>query len=524
MHKYSIGIDIGTTSTKAILFNDSGEVLEEASVGYPLLNPEPKAAEQDPDDIVTAVKKATRIVIQQANLSPKQINFLSFSAAMHSLIALDEAGKPLTASITWADQRSEKQATKLKETNGQEIYEKTGTPIHSMSPLVKLIWLREEKPEIFNQAALFLGIKEYVFYELFGEYVCDYSIASATGLFNIHTLDWDEEALKTARISKEQLPRLVPTTEIFTNMKEDVALELGLSSKTPVVIGANDGCLANLGVNAIESGVVALTIGTSGAIRTVVDRPITDPEGRIFCYALTENHWVVGGAVNNGGMIYNWMMEELADVEIAEALANNQSPYDLMTEKISSVKAGSNGLLFYPYLSGERAPLWNANAKGSFYGLSLIHKKEHMMRAVLEGINLNLYLVYRALETVIGQPEKIHASGGFAKSPLWRQMVADIFNTEVHTSQTVESSALGAVFLGRFAMGELASLEEGIKLIGTAEINQPQVDQVEVYQELIPIYEKIGHLLESGYDEITNFQQKFKPIIKTEDFIINLAT
>lgn len=510
MHKYSIGIDIGTTSTKAILFNDSGEVLEEASEGYLLLTPEPKTAEQNPDEIVAAVKAATRTVIQQTNLMPEKIKFLSFSAAMHSLIALDEAGKPLTASITWADQRSEKQARQLKETNGQAIYEKTGTPIHSMSPLVKLIWLREEKPEIFNQAALFLGIKEYVFYELFGEYVCDYSIASATGLFNIHTLDWDEEALETARISKEQLPRLVPTTEVFTNMNEEVALELGLSPRTPIVIGANDGCLANLGVNAIEPGIVALTIGTSGAIRTVIDKPITDPEGRIFCYALTENHWVVGGAVNNGGMIFNWMMEEFADAEIAEAQAKNQNPYDLVSDKIASVKPGSNGLLFYPYLAGERAPLWNANARGSFYGLSLTHKKEHMMRAVLEGINLNLYLVYRALESVIGQPEKIHASGGFAKSPLWRQMVADIFNTEVHTSQTVESSALGAVLLGRFAMGESVSLEESKKLIGTTEINQPQANQVEVYQELIPLYEKMGHLLESGYDEITAFQQKYE--------------
>ncbi len=507
---YSIGIDIGTTSTKAIIFNDLGEVLKEASVGYPLLNPEPKAAEQNPDEIVTAVKEAIRMVIQQMNLKPDEIKFLSFSAAMHSLIALDDWGNPLTHSITWADQRSEKQARQLKETNGQAIYEKTGTPIHSMSPFVKLVWLREDKPEIFNNAAFFLGIKEYLFYNLFGEYVCDYSIASATGLFNIHTLDWEEEALETAHISREQLPKLVPTTEIFTNMKEEVAFELGLSPHTPIVIGANDGCLANLGVNAIEPGIVALTIGTSGAIRTVVDRPITDPEGRIFCYALTENHWVVGGAVNNGGMIFNWMIEKFADAEIAEAQAKNLNPYDLVSDKIASVKAGSNGLLFYPYLSGERAPLWNANAKGSFYGLSLIHKKEHMMRAVLEGINLNLYLVYRALESVIGQPEKIHAAGGFAKSPLWRQMIADIFNTEVHISQTVESSALGAVLLGRFAMGELASLEEGVKLIGTAEINHPQANQVEVYQELIPLYEKMGHLLESGYDEITAFQQKYE--------------
>lgn len=509
MNTYSIGIDIGTTSTKAIIFSDAGETIQEFAVEYPLLTPEPKAAEQNPDDIVQAVKVTVQTVIQQANLQPENIKLLSFSAAMHSLIALDEMGTPLTASITWADQRSEAQAQRLKETNGQAIYENTGTPIHPMAPLSKLIWLREEKAAIFNNAKKFIGIKEYVFYALFGEYVVDYSIASATGLFNIHTLDWDDEALATTQITKEQLPRLVPTTEIFTNMKADIAAELGISSNTPVVIGANDGCLANLGVNAIDPGVVALTIGTSGAIRTVTNKPITDPEGRIFCYALTENHWVVGGPVNNGGMIYSWMIEEFGHLEKIAAKETDANLYDLIANQISSVQPGAEGLFFYPYLSGERAPLWNANAKGSFYGLALQHKREHMMRAVLEGINLNLHLVYQALEPFIGKPDKIHGSGGFAQSNLWRQMLADIFDTELHISQTVESSALGAVLLGRYALGEMKTLEEAAQIIGTADINKPIKENVAIYEKLIPIYEKIGGILEAGYEDITAFQQEY---------------
>lgn len=510
MNTYSIGIDIGTTSTKAVIFTDAGETIQEAAVEYPLLTPEPKAAEQDPDEIVAAVKTATRMVIETADLAAADIKLLSFSAAMHSLIALDETGKPITASLTWADQRSETQARQLKEANGPSIYQKTGTPIHPMSPLSKLIWLREEKSDIFKQADKFIGIKEYVFYHLFGEYVSDYSIASATGLFNIHTLDWDEEALATAGITKEQLPKVAPTTAVFQGMRPDIALDLGILPETPIVIGANDGCLANLGVNAIEPGVVALTIGTSGAIRTVTDKPVTDPEGRIFCYALTENHWVVGGPVNNGGMVYNWMMDEIGRLETVEANRTDKSRYDLIADRIASTKPGADGLLFFPYLSGERAPLWNANAKGSFYGLTLRHKREHMMRAVLEGINLNLYLVYRALENHIGKPDKIHASGGFALSKLWRQIVADIFDTQIHVSQTVESSALGAVILGRYAIGDLASLEEGTDIIGTTEINSPIPKNVAVYQELIPLYEKIGAILEAGYDEMTDFQQKYK--------------
>lgn len=507
MNTYSIGVDIGTTSTKAIVFNDSGESIQKASITYPLLTPEVKAAEQDPNEILEAVVNTICDVIKKAHLKPNEIKLLSFSAAMHSLIALDKNFNPLTASITWADQRSEKQARCLRLKNGQSLYKNTGTPIHSMSPLVKLVWLREEKPEIFKKSKYFIGIKEYIFYILFGEFVIDYSIASATGLFNIHTLDWDREALETAQISPDQLPKVVPTTEIF-NIREELSIKLGISSNTPVVIGANDGCLANLGASAIEPGSVALTIGTSGAIRTVVKNPITDPEGRVFCYALTDNHWVVGGAVNNGGIIFNWMIQELLDLDVTKQ-HNKVSPYDIVSDIISNVTPGAEGLLFFPYLSGERAPLWNSNARGSFYGLNITHKKDHMIRAVLEGINLNLYLVYRALEKVIGQPSKINVSGGFAKSKIWRQIVANIFNSDVYTSNTVENSALGAVLLGRYAVGDFNSLEEATHIIKTIEVTRPEEDSVNIYRELIPLYEKVGKLLESTYDEISYFQQRY---------------
>jgi len=510
MRTYSIGIDIGTTSTKAIVFSDSGENIRQVSVEYPLLRPESNAAEQNPDEIFDAVVLATKKVILDAQLTKDQIRFISFSAAMHSLIALDKQDRPLTGSITWADQRSEYYARKLNEQNGPAIYQKTGTPIHSMSPLSKLIWMREEKPRTFKQADHFIGIKEYVFHKLFGKYVVDYSIASATGLFNIHTLDWDDEALKTAQITRDQLPKAVPTTTVFREMKPEIADVIGIHPDTPVVIGASDGCLANLGVNAIEPGVIAMTIGTSGAIRTVTNRPVTDPQGRFFCYALTENHWVIGGPVNNGGMIFDWMINELGKEETAEALQTGQNPFSLITEKIDTVPAGAEGLLFYPYLTGERAPLWNANAKGSFYGLALHHKKEHMMRAVLEGINLNLYMVYQTLESIIGSPDEIHASGGFAQSNVWRQMLADIFNTDIHVAHTVESSAFGATILGRYALDEINSLEEGSKDIESIDINQPKTKNVEIYKELVPIYSRISKLFEDGYDEITAFQQKYK--------------
>ncbi|GAA0363669.1 gluconokinase [Alkalibacterium iburiense] len=509
MSRYSIGIDIGTTSTKAVIFTDEGQVVAHHAIEYPLHSPEPRIAEQNPDELVSAVHLSIKTAIEKSDIQKEDIKVLSFGSAMHSLIAVDEKGNPLTASITWADQRSEDYAKRLRENNGQSIYEKTGTPIHPMSPLTKIMWLKEEKPEIFHRTRHFIGIKEYVFHRLFNEYVVDYSVASATGLFNIHTLQWDEEALETAGIREEHLSRIVPTTEVFKELSEEKAQELGVLPHTPVVIGANDGCLANLGVNAIDEGVVALTIGTSGAIRTVTDKPVTDPKGRTFCYALTENHWVIGGPVNNGGMILKWLRDELCQEEVLKAKESGENAYDMITEKAVKIKAGSEGLLFHPYLAGERAPSWNANARGSFYGLALHHKRDHMMRAVLEGINMNLYMVFLALEELIGIPDKIHATGGFAQSHNWRQMLSDIFNQEVHVPQTVESSCLGAAVLGRYAIGDIEALSDIKGMVQTEKITKPSAENVEIYKKLLPIYIRLSRLFEEEYEAITAFQAKY---------------
>ncbi|SFC11699.1 gluconate kinase, FGGY family [Alkalibacterium subtropicum] len=510
MKQYSIGADIGTTSTKAVLFTSEGDIVYQATVEYPLLTPEPKAAEQDPDEIVEAVVTAIQNVMENSGVDREDITVLSFSAAMHSLIAVDAEGKPLTKSITWADQRAEPYARQLKETNGTAIYEKTGTPIHPMSPLTKLMWLKAEEPEIFSKASRFIGIKEYVFYHFFNKYVVDHSIASATGLFNMYELDWDKEALETAGVTRDRLSELVPTTAVFTDMDPELAERMGIHPDMKVVIGANDGCLANLGVNAIENGVVAVTIGTSGALRTVTDKPVSDPKGRIFCYALTEKHWVIGGPVNNGGMILRWLRDELCAEEVSEAKAQGKDPYDLITDKIAKIRAGANGLVFHPYLSGERAPSWNANARGSFFGLAIHHKREHMMRAVLEGINMNLYMVLLALEEVIGIPDRIHATGGFAKSAVWRQMMANIFDQEVHVPQTVEGACLGAAVLGKYAIGEIVDLTEVRHMVETKEITEPEAEEVAVYEELMPLYIRLSRLFEQEYDAITGFQQKYK--------------
>ncbi|WP_349730278.1 gluconokinase [Peribacillus frigoritolerans] len=507
MTSYMLGVDIGTTSTKAVLFTKKGDVIEQENIGYPLYTPDMTTAEQDPEEIFQAVLKAfTNITKQHPD---KQISFISFSSAMHSVIAMDENDQPLTRCITWADNRSEAWAHKIKdELDGHEVYKRTGTPIHPMSPLSKIAWIVNDRPDIATHVKKYIGIKEYIFKKFFDQYVVDYSLASSMGMMNLKNLDWDEEALRIAGITRGQLSELVPTTKVFNNCDPDLAKQIGIDPQTPFVIGASDGVLSNLGVNAIRKGEIAVTIGTSGAIRTIIDEPKTDEKGRIFCYALTEKHWVIGGPVNNGGMVLRWIRDEFASSEVETAKRLGIDAYEVLTKIAERVRPGADGLLFHPYLAGERAPLWNPDVRGSFFGLTLSHKKEHMIRAALEGVIYNLYTVFLALtECMDGPVTRIQATGGFARSAVWRQMMSDIFESEVVVPESYESSCLGACILALYATGEIDSFEVVSEMIGNTHKHTPKDDSVKEYRQLLPIFINLSRVLENEYTQIANYQR-----------------
>lgn len=511
--EYMLGVDIGTTSTKAVLFKITGQVVSQSAVEYPLLSTTADMAEQDPAQIYAAVLTTIAQAVKQAaasvNLRAEQIILVSFSAAMHSVIAIDENDQPLTNSITWADNRAGAWANKIRdEFDGHAIYLRTGTPIHPMSPLCKLMWLRHDQPDIFSRSARFVGIKEYVLHRMFGQWVVDHSIASATGMFNLREMDWDGAALALIGIDSGKLSQLVSTTYQLGELSPALAGQLGLTTATPFIVGANDGVLSNLGVNAIAPGQVAVTIGTSGAMRTVVDYPVTDPAGRTFCYALTENHWVVGGPINNGGSILRWVRDELATEEVAEALRSERDPYDALMDIAQQVSAGANGLLFHPYLAGERAPLWNADARGSFFGLALHHGKPQMIRAALEGVIFSLYSILPAVEELIGPTKRMMATGGFARSAVWRQMMADIFDREVVVPESVESSCLGAAVLGLYALSRISSLDAIGEMVGSTHHHQPNPENVAIYKKLWPIFAAIPQQLTQQYHQLAEFQRR----------------
>ncbi len=449
-----IGLDIGTSSTKAVAFDHQGEVLAQHDITYPILSPQTGYYEQDPNEIYEAcIGSLSEVMRQLAREYPSQpLEGISVSSAMHALIAMDEMGNPITNSIIWADQRSESVAADLKETaQGLDLYIKTGTPIHPMSVLCKIMWMKGHAKDTFQRAHKFIGIKEYLFFRLFNTYIIDHSIASTTGLFDIEKLSWYEPALSLAGIKSSQLSAPVSIHYILHLQDSEQATKLGVPVGTAFVIGASDGCLANLGVGATHPGIASVTVGTSGAVRVLSNSAIADQQQRVFRYLLNPKQFVVGGAVNNGGVLRNWFRDTFM-TELTH-LPEDINTSRLFDEVISAVNPGSDGLVFLPYLTGERAPHWNANAKGVYFGIQLQHTKGHFGRAMIEGMLFALYSVALALEETTGPIHTIYASGGLARSPVWVQILADVFNKPVFVKETVESSAWGAAIVGLEALG-----------------------------------------------------------------------
>jgi gluconokinase len=471
MESFYIGIDIGTTATKAVCFDCSGKVIRQFSCAYPMYHPQPDWSVQRPAEILTAVLGCIQEITK--GIQPK---FISFSSAMQSIIAIDDTGNPLTDAILWADNRAHALAEELKNSElGTLFYQKTGIPIHPFSPMTKIAWWKAWDPEVFSKAAKFISIKEYIWQHLTGEYCIDSSMASGTGLMSIHRLNWDSEILDYLTIQPEQLSVI----HSVTHQKK------GLLDGFLYVLGGGDGALANLGTGAMEKGRLALTIGTSGAVRLPIEKPHIDAEMRTQCYHLIDNQYLTLGAVNNGAVILQWLKESLLKTE---------ATFESLFDAAEKIPAGSDGLLFVPYLLGERAPIWDASAQGTLLGIQIIHTQAHLVRATLEGV---LYGLVSITEILLPDLEKrkeitIMASGGFGKSELWLQMVADIFQMKVEVAQTTEGSAWGAVLIGLRSIGIETPLQNR-----TAQTFLPNTAHKEVYEQGFAKFKKIYPLLKS---------------------------
>jgi len=472
--KYMIGVDIGTSSTKVIALLPNGHVQALYQQAYATQQPQPGHSEQNPDEILQAVTRGIRQVAQEMKQAPAGI---CFSSAMHSLMALDAQGRPLTPLLTWADNRSQATADALRPTGqGKALYFQTGVPIHPMTPLCKIAWMRQHATPLFARTAQWLGIKEYVLYRFFGKYVMDYSIASATGLFDIHARMWSAQAMQAAGISSAQLPECVPTHHILKQLPGHIAHELGIPANTPFILGASDGCLAQLGSGALAPGHATLTIATSGALRIASARPIRDEQQRIFNYILDDGHFISGGPVNNGGIILQWFVRDF--------LQQKEADLDTYIQQALAIAPGAEGLVCLPYLLGERAPVWDGHARGAFIGVQPQHTVMHFMRAAMEGIAFGLLSIANALQETAGPLQQIAVSGGFTASPGWIQLMADVFQQPMHLGQQNDASALGAAMMG------FAALDIPFEGLPAAEemVYTPRTEHAAVYDKHYKLY------------------------------------
>ncbi|WP_066068129.1 gluconokinase [Neobacillus soli] len=481
--EFVIGLDIGTTSVKACVFNLHGKLVADVEKMINSAYPRQGWVEQNPIEIEQSAIVATREAIEKAAIEKNEIVSLGFSAAMHSLLCVNDKGTPISPALIWADGRSYKQAEDIINTIGKNVYSKTGTPIHPMTPFVKLLWMKEQEYEPYQKAKYFMSIKEYILQCWFGQRVIDYSMASATGLFNPATHKWEQELLELTGITENQLSEIVPPTKVLMGIKRDKAEAMGISPEMPVVVGAADGQLANLGNGAILPGEVAVSVGTSGAIRQVTKGVKISENQETFCYSFTEDSSIIGGPTNNGGIALQWLKDLLKD----------ERSFTEFLSDAGQVAPGAEGLLFLPYLNGERAPIWNQRAKGNFYGVSITHKREHFIRAVLEGVTFNLYQIGKALERLTGEPEKVYVNGGLARSPLWLQMMADIFEAEIYVSESHHSAAWGAAWTSLVAINKVNSFEEIKQNIPMGKPTIPNKENSIRYKKIYQNYEMLAN-------------------------------
>lgn len=455
-----VGVDVGTTAAKVAAFGVGTPWRHVAVREYPLLEPRPGHQVQDPETVAAATLSALADAVAAARGA--EVLALSVSTAMHGLIGLDEHLVPVTPLLTWADARSAPQAAALRASGDAVwLHQTTGTPVHSMTPLTKLMWFAREDPGTAARVRTWVGLKDFVLLRLTGTLATELSSASGTGLLDVRARRWSEAALEVAGVTPEQLPQVLPTTASL-GLTRAIAARVGLPAGTPVVVGAADGPLGNLGTGALAAGVVGLSLGTSGAARTVVPTvpEVLDPS--LFCYALTSEAWVVGGAVSNGGLVVRWAASSLAPD--LHGPGEEASVDERVLELAASVPAGSEGLVMVPYLLAERAPLWDPEVPGAFLGLRRAHTRAHMVRAALEGVAMQVGVIVDRLDRLAGVTS-VRATGGAFRSALWREVLAATLDRPLSTVGAAEGSALGAAALGLFALGRAETLAGALALV-----------------------------------------------------------
>jgi xylulokinase len=506
MADYILSHDLGTTGDKATLFSREGRLVASSFSPYDTLYPRSGWAEQDPNRYWEAFCQSTKSILEKAEIAPERIAVVSFSGQMMAALPVDGRGAALRNALIWADLRATEQAKGLAGHIGEDkVYRLTGHRLSASYSAAKIMWIREREPEVYRAADRFLHAKDFLVAKLTGVLCSDFSDASGMNLLDISTLQWSEELLEATGIARDKLPELHESTEIVGKVTAGASAVSGLLEGTPVVIGGGDGPCATCGAGVVESGDAYIYLGTSTWMGMASNRPLLDPLQRTFTF----NHFKRGlympaGTMQAGGGSFKWFRDVLGDLEEAEAQKEGADVYEVLTSKADTVPPGSEGLLFLPYLMGERSPLWNPDARGCFIGLSMVHGKGHMIRSVLEGVAFNMRIIERALFEQGVEAESIRMIGGGAKSRVWRKIFADIMEKPVDRLNFIdEATSIGAAIAGGVGVGIFGSLSDAAKFIQVEESTPPDAERFSLYRRSFDLFRRSYEQLTGVFEELS---------------------
>lgn len=503
--QYLIGIDIGTSATKTVLFDETGAVLASASREYPLSQPENGWAEQQPEDWRDAVLETLAEVVRASAVSKDDIKGIGLSGQMHGLVMLDEAGEVIRPSIIWCDQRTEAEVADMLRIMPRERWiEITANPPLTGWTAAKILWVRKHEPENYARCRHILLPKDYIRYVLTGVFASEVSDASGMQLMNVAGRCWSDEVLEKLDINPDYLGKLYESCEVTGTLLPEVAARVGLCAETVVVGGAGDNAAAAVGTGVVKDGAAFTTIGTSGVVFAHSSKVSIDPKGRVHtCCCAVPNAWHIMGVTQGAGLSLKWFRDQFCRDLVREAAERGIDPYDLVNEEAASIAVGSERLLYLPYLMGERTPHLDPNARGVFFGLSAMHTRAHLLRAVMEGVAYSLADCNDILQEMGVQVDEMMACGGGGKSPLWRQMLADLYGCTVKTIRQTEGPALGAAILAGVGCGIYESVESACaRLISADKATDAMPEEAAVYSKYHALYKKLYQSLQAEYDAL----------------------
>lgn len=491
---YVIGVDCGTSGTKTVLFDEKGKVIASHTIEYPMYQPKNGYAEQDPADWANAMLDTVKAVMAKSGVSANDVVGVGISGQMHGLVMLDGDGNVLRKSIIWCDQRTEAEVEQMNQLIGREkLIEITANPALTGWTAAKILWVKNNEPEIYEKCRHILLPKDYLRYILTGEFATEVSDASGMQLLDVPNRCWSKEICDALGIDMSMLAKVYESCEVTGELTANAASLTGLKAGTIVVGGAGDNAAAAIGTGVAEDGKAFTTIGTSGVVFAHTSDIAIDPKGRVHtCCAAVPNTWHVMGVTQGAGLSLKWFRDNFCEAEKETAKYMGVDEYYLMDKEAMTVPVGAERLLYLPYLMGERTPHLDPNARGMFFGLSAMHTKKHMLRAVLEGVSYSLRDCVEVFREMNINVSDMMACGGGGSSPLWRSMLADLYNCPVKTVASKEGPALGVALLALTGAGVYSSVPEACSaVVSVDKTQQPDEANVPIYESYYQLYREI---------------------------------